>query len=356
MKKAVSTRVVGTPFRCCTDVDIARRTAEHLGVRYFKTHMNENALADAFEEATYHIEHHSHDLNYIGKFVLSSLPRRHGYKVVLTGEGADEQFGGYPLFLPDFIRGQGGDHGPFGTIVKESYNLIGANTSFFSEKTSLNLATPAAMSSFTPTSIFRTESPISPVETIVNNIPEEVRLRIKTDWHALHSSQYVWQKGHLANQFLSCLGDRVEMAHSIEARTPFLDHILTSYVNHLPPSIKIRAVPGKDNLFTEKYALRQAVKPFVTEEVYKRTKHAYTAPTTYPVDGPVNRLLRRLVNKENVENLGFVEWAKIDRLMEVAFDPEGHEESGKVWAWRQLVMVAQWVVLAHRFGVQTATI
>lgn len=85
---------------------IANRTADHLGVKYYKKHMNEAELAARFEDATWHCEHHNPDLNYVGKYALSEVPQELGFKVVLTGEGADEQFGGYPMYLPDYLREQ----------------------------------------------------------------------------------------------------------------------------------------------------------------------------------------------------------------------------------------------------------
>ena len=56
------------------------------------------------------------NLNFVGTFALSCVPRKHGYKVVLTGEGADEQFAGYPMYVPDFLNER--DHAwPEQTIV-----------------------------------------------------------------------------------------------------------------------------------------------------------------------------------------------------------------------------------------------
>ena len=367
VRVAASGYYVGLFSGIALTVDIAQRTAEHLGVKYLKTHMDETALADAFEEATYHIEHHSHDLNYIGKYVLSSLPRENGYKVVLTGEGADEQFGGYPLFLPDFLRGRLADDDAASDTqdhlvdaqtaeIKNSYDTIGANTTYFDGDQPFSILTPAAMSSFTPPAILFTHPSFSsPLDIIARNIPPHVQQAISHDWHPLHSAQYVWQKGHLANQFLSGLGDRVEMAHSVEARTPFLDHVTTEYVNSLPPEMKIRKrSQGGTTLYVEKYALREAVKPFVTDEVYARTKHAYTAPTTYPINGPVHQLLSRLITQVKVERLGFVRWDSVQALWDKAFGHGSTSEAGPtIRAWRVLVMVAQWVVLSERFDVAT---
>ena len=55
-------------------------------MEWYQKHMNEQALAERFEDATWHCEHHNHDLNYVGKFALSEEPTKVGFKVVLTGE------------------------------------------------------------------------------------------------------------------------------------------------------------------------------------------------------------------------------------------------------------------------------
>lgn len=134
-------------------------------------------------------------------------------------------------------------------------------------------------------------------------------------------------------------------AHSIEARPPFLDHHLTEYVNGLPPSVKIRWDGTK---FTEKWILREAGRPFITQEIYERTKHPYIAPTVWPVGGALYRLFERLVTRENVENLGFVDWNSVSGLLSRAF------EKRETAALRTLINVGQWVVLSKRFGVAKA--
>ena len=58
----------------------------------------------------------------------------------------------------------------------------------------------------------------------------------------------------------------MEMAHSVEGRLPFLDHKVVEFVKNLPVSSKIQGL-------TEKLALREAAKPFITDMIYQRQKH-----------------------------------------------------------------------------------
>lgn len=273
---------------------IANRTADHLGVKYYKKHMNEAELAARFEDATWHCEHHNPDLNYVGKYALSEVPHELGFKVVLTGEGADEQFAGYPMYLPDYLREQDLAY-PSNPLPEDIrieqcvktdeenstyYTSIGADGSnrgdSLPRRILNNITTVSSMAAFSPASLFadwtQALGSCDPQLTIANSVDGRVREKIASQWHPLHSALYVWQKGHLANIFLSCLGDRTEMAHSVEARTPFLDHHLTSYVNGLPPSVKIRW-DEEEERFTEKWILREAGRPYITEELYRRKKH-----------------------------------------------------------------------------------
>ena len=81
-----------------------------------------------------------------------------------------------------------------------------------------------------------------------------------TGRHVVNQSQYAVQKTGLVNYILVNLGDRVEMAHSVEGRLPFLDHWLVEFARTLPVDLKIRGT-------VEKYILRQALQPVLTETV-----------------------------------------------------------------------------------------
>ena len=95
---------------------------------------------------------------------------------------------------------------------------------------------------------------------------------INKKWHPLHTAQFIWTRSILPNLILTSMGDRMEMANSLEGRTPFLDHHLTQYANSLPPSLKVK-VDLKTGTFTEKWILREAGRPYITDEMYHRRKH-----------------------------------------------------------------------------------
>ena len=87
----------------------------------------------------------------------------------------------------------------------------------------------------------------------------------------VHQSLYLWSKTVLPGYILNMLGDRMEMAHSVEGRVPFLDHKVVEVIRSQPVTQKIRGT-------TEKYVLREAVRDLITDTVYRRQKHPFLSP------------------------------------------------------------------------------
>ncbi|KAJ8114122.1 hypothetical protein ONZ43_g4981 [Nemania bipapillata] len=371
---------------------IAERTAAWLKVKTVKKVITEETLAQDFADAVFHCEHHHFDLNFVAKFALSTLPREHGVKVVLTGEGADEHFAGYPYFLAEFLR-EADEALPdsaisqdfdlrekmFGAIQQGMQDMWRRNgaTAYEDRPTLLSIAGEGATSTSDNLLAWHpTATLFSPWlqgqlgdydcrRTVLGSHASDVQARMRSRWHPLHTAMYMWNKNSLANVLLSCLGDRTEMAHSVEARTPFLDHHLTEYVNRLPPSVKLRYAPedGQRNdlgpIWTEssrilksleeKWILRQAVRPYITDELYKRKKNPFLAPTRWASDGPLHRMFKVLLSQEAVERLGFVDYTTVQHAMSVAWGEKADPKS-----FRLLVYCGAWVVLQDRLSVATA--
>ena len=78
--------------------------AESIGAEIHMVTPTEEDLVRTFPKAVYHSEQPTLAFHSAGKVILSEYVRNHGYKVVLTGEGSDETFGGYYFLLPEFLR------------------------------------------------------------------------------------------------------------------------------------------------------------------------------------------------------------------------------------------------------------
>jgi asparagine synthase (glutamine-hydrolysing) len=341
----------------------------------------------------FHCEHHHYDLNFVAKFALSTLPRDHGIKVVLTGEGADEHFAGYPYFpgeflreadeaLPDFPLSQNSDlrremlkaveremKGIWRHVGATAYedrpapaSIAGVGATAMSDNL---LAWHPTATLFAPWLQTR-QGDYDCRRTVLGSHASDVQARMRSRWHPLHTALYMWNKNALANVLLSCLGDRTEMAHSVEARTPFLDHHLTEYVNRLPPSVKLcyAAESEKGELgptwtessmalqsLNEKWILRQAVRPYITDELYKRKKHPFLAPTRWAKDEPLHRMFKTLLTRQAVEQLGFVNYATIQEAMDIAW---GEKADAK--AFRLVLYCGAWVTLSQRMGIAKADV
>lgn len=344
---------------------IARRTAEWLGVKMHHCEMTEENFAANIEDAVWHNEAAVTDLGTVGKFMLSKLTSDQGIKVVITGEGSDEHFAGYRELLTDFVR-EPDISWPNSGLSEEDrlrtfHELEGSDASGPKE-----LATTAAARQqvnntsflgFTQTASLREElfapwlfdefGRTDKRMTAVNSIDGRTRSLMAHKWHPLHTSLYIWSKTSLANGLLTVLGDRCEMAHSVEGRQPFLDHRLTSYANSLPPSVKLHWDPVNRS-FTEKWILKEAMKPFITTELYQRKKHPFSAPVKYKPDGPVHKLFSGLITQENVEALGFLKWESCkDLVKDAIFNADRARYS-------QMILVGQFVILQQKFGVKKA--
>ena len=340
-----------------------------LGLELITDRMDETRFAENFADATYFSEHHNPDLNYVGKFALSEMARDHGFKVILSGEGSDEHFGGYWHLHPDFLREPDRTYPTYQLDESKRAELTAAlennsrpgykgtslkfnSTSSFVARHNLNdtsigsLLWTVTMADFAPST--KCFGEIDNQETRGNNPDVATLDLIQKSWHPLHTSQYIWVKSILPNLILTCMGDRMEMGHSIEGRPPFLDHHLTEFVNGLPPNVKIKYNPVTNEL-TEKWILREAAKPYILDELYQRKKHPFSAPVLYKRGGPLYVMLAELVTADNVTKLGFLDDRVVAERFEAAFSDESDAN-----AMRYVFTVAQWVVLSQRFGIAKA--
>ncbi|KAJ6494963.1 putative asparagine synthase [Mycena vulgaris] len=386
------------------DVDeapVARRMAESIGAIMHAVTPTEKELVAEFETSVWHSEAPLMYLHGAGKIILSKAVREKGFKVVLSGEGADELFGGYNYLLPDYLR----QPDPLSEKMfdmalpteLERQMTLKAIISRPRPQDHVSLSDPSLTDSqlgramlgglithrmigvtSPPSNLFAQsvlEAHGSPdtARSIAEFFRPQVREEIASGrWHALHGALYVVHKTALGNLILNHLGDRPEMANSIEGRPPFLDHKLVEYVNSLPPSLKIRPLlsPSQPEeaeglprtwVFVEKWILRQAIRPFVTEEIANIKKSMYNSPIPRPtstlegVSTPLQTHLAARITQEAVEKIGFLRWETVEAtLHEFLQRPDSPTDGGLDPNARRLLFVLSFIVLQEKFGIPRA--
>jgi asparagine synthase (glutamine-hydrolysing) len=129
----------------------------------------------------------------------------------------------------------------------------------------------------------------------------------------------------LPGYILTMLGDRMEMAHSVEGRVPFLDH-------HVVETIRSQPVHQKIHGMTEKYVLREAVRDVITDTIYRRQKHPFLSPpATLSPKAKLSTLMQDTLRGPVMASIPFFDQKKVrcllDRLpdmdesSQVAMDP-----------------------------------
>lgn len=220
-------------------------------------------------------------------YLLSKHVRESGFKVVLTGEGADELFGGYDIFKetkirefwcrrPDSpwrplllkrlypympgIQRQSLEYlkhffhvtheelvSPFFSHIPR-WELTAKTKKVFSESTRAELATADALSS------------------LLRDLPASYAV-----WPPFAKAEFLETRYLMPGYILSSQGDRVAMAHGVEGRYPFLDHRVAAFAARLPASLKMKVLD-------QKYLLKLAAKGLIPESIRRRPKQPYRAP------------------------------------------------------------------------------
>ncbi|KAF2991190.1 asparagine synthase (glutamine-hydrolyzing) [Methylocystis sp. MJC1] len=272
----------------------AEQAATHAGARFHAIPVNQDDLADNFSEALWHNETPFFNAHGVAKFILSRAVRDAGVKVVITGEGSDEIFAGYPHFRRDMLlyNAQRQDKE---LVTKLRANLNSADATYADEVLPPDAAWMAAQLGHGVSWVNNQASWLAPLRELYD---EETRWR----WEKMgpyrrfysgvaqsringrdpvHKSMYLWAKTFLPNFVLTTLGDRMEMAHSVEGRVPLLDHHLAEYACRIPVWLKIKGG-------VEKHVFREAMRPFIPDALYRRKKHYFRAPPA--MLGEKNRL------------------------------------------------------------------
>lgn len=263
-----------------------RSMADFLGTHHNVVTASHEDIGHIFPEVAWHMETPVLRTAPAPMFMLAKLVRQSKFKVVLTGEGADEFLAGYDIFKEAKIR-RFWSRQPFSKLRPQLLNKLYADIGGLAATGTSNLA------AFFGHQLTETDRPeYSHLIRWRNNrrtcrfFSAERRADLtRTDnlgagvafppgfanWDPLHKAQFLEISVFLSQYLLSSQGDRMGMAQSVEGRFPFLDVRFLEFSNRVPTKWKI-------NRLTEKYLLRQMAKSFLPESISTRGKRPYRAP------------------------------------------------------------------------------
>lgn len=301
--------------------------ARHLNTRHSSLVCRQSDIAAAFPRAIWHAESPLVRTGPAPMMLLADSVRLAGYKVVLTGEGADEVFAGYDLFKEAKIRRSMARNPRSvwrGRLLERLYPYLSQSPT----------ASRAFTQAFFADGLDQKDAPwfahqprLSTTRRILRYLRPELQTQalawdphaalgqvLPADfgtWPPQGRDQYVEAHTLMSGYLLSSQGDRMAMAASIEARYPFLDHRVIEFAGKLPASYKLRALH-------EKSLLKQSMAAELPPAIVARQKQPYRAPDSdsFFVNGRPVEYVADLLGADRVNAAGIFDAVAVSRLVE----------------------------------------
>lgn len=309
--------------------DVAARSAAAIGAELQVVAVPPRALWEALPAAVAAGEGLAINLHIAAKYLLTKAVRAAGFKVLLTGEGADELLGGYAHLRRDYLLA--GGTADAGALADRSGTLVTAGV-HLPEGDSLPLTAVAQRLGWVPSFLqakgtlgYRLRELWSP-EFIrgsgQRDAAAELLAAMDVDGqlagrHPVDQAAYLWTKLALAGYILRTLGDAMEMAHGVEGRVPFLDQDVFAAARAADVGMRLRG--GIEKKLLRSAAARAGL---VTAEVAARPKHPFMAP---PVSGAAagaqedlaaNPVLQDILRSGALQAVPFFSAARVRALLE----------------------------------------
>ena len=295
---------------------------------------NEN-IAELFPKVIWHTEIPLLRTGPVPLFQLSGLVKKTNFKVVLTGEGADEIFAGYNIFKEDKIRrfwAKNPDSSLRPKLLEKLYPYIFSGEdkrakvflrNFFKKgmyKTSdpfyshsLRWENTFSLHNFFSKDLRKTTGSLSRFyEKFSSSLPPEFM-----SWSPMSRAQYTENTIFMSNYLLSSQGDRMAMGNSIEGRYPFLDHRVIEFACSIPSNFRM-------NGLQEKYILKHASKNIIPKKLIDRPKQPYRAPISESFfNKSAPWYVKELLSKKSIHQKGYFDHKKVAGLVDKCTQNKG---------------------------------
>ena len=302
---------IGFEERSFDELEDARRVAERYGTLHRELVLRPDAalllpaLAEAFDEPFA-------DSSALPTYLVSQLAAD-DVKVALSGEGGDELFGGYYTYAADLLAQRVGGLARLVRPFVERLPTSAAKASFdYRAKRFVRAAHLPPLERhhgwkeiFAPavrTELTGRRSPFDPVDVLRSRYDETAGA------DELARLQDVDLGVYLVDDLL-VKTDRASMAHSLEARVPYLDTVVTNLALALPERQKIRG-------FAKKVLLRKAAEPLLPREIVHGKKRGFSIPAAVWLRGELEPFARETLSAETLKRQGFFRPEAVHRLLD----------------------------------------
>jgi asparagine synthase (glutamine-hydrolysing) len=328
MDRPVKTFSIGFDDPSYNELRYARAVAQHLGTDHYELTIQPDAV-NLVERLVRHLDEPLADVSIFPTYLVSQLARQH-VTVVLSGDGGDELFAGYEWYIADkFDRAYRKlpaavrtrwippviDHIPPSSRKKGLRNKLKR----FVEGTML----PPALRHFR-WNIFLTEERkrLLYSEDLQRAVaPLDIYARFIAYLEAVEEADSLWQQQfadintYLVDDILVKV-DRMSMANSLEARTPYLDYRVVEFAAGLPSELKLRG-------WQTKYLLKRSMATKLPGEILNRRKEGFSIPMKNWLRKELHPLMQDVLSAERLEREGlfnspYVEKLKMEHLKGIA--------------------------------------
>jgi asparagine synthase (glutamine-hydrolysing) len=301
---------------------VARATAAHFGAEFHPIRVTNADFAAHFSDAVWHAEALHYNAHGTARYLLSRAVSAAGYKVVLAGEGADEIGAGYG-FCTKALQARPGH--PLWQWPKALLRLLAplnpterliAPTSPWLVRVARLLGFPDTLTAYVGEKISVLRGLLAPdfsAEFARRDPYREFARQFDVRGQLLGREPvkqvlYLWLKSFFVNYVLG--GERLDMAHAVELRLPFLDHRLFEFARDIPAELFVR--DGR-----QKWVLREAMRPFVPDAVRLGRKQPFLAPpSALEKDSPLLALVQDTLRSDAAAAVPFLDRRAVVALLD----------------------------------------
>jgi asparagine synthase (glutamine-hydrolysing) len=260
----------------------------------------ENA-EDKLRDVVYYSETPLKETYNLCSIALSNAAREKNIKVILSGEGADELFGGYAGYKFDALRGgrAAATDDMSELFDEEIRRTIWGDRAFVYEKNEYDFK-ETKQYLYSPS----LKKEYNNFDCLKNAAVDKKKFVGK---HRFHQRSYADFRLRLSGHLIADHGDRMTLANSVEGRYPFLDVELIDFVRKIPPAMML-------NNLNEKYLLKKLAGNLIPEDIIKREKFGFVAPGSPALLKNNKEWVNDLLSHDRIKSQGFFDPEAIDCL------------------------------------------